>query len=124
MSKFKAQIGNLKLKSEVKYRAYYFGLSIIGFLQELPDRKIYWSLFDQLLRASTSIGANIIEGKSSSSKKEFIKYYEIALKSTNETKYWLCLLRDTKLVPDNRVNPLIKEAIEIGNMLGSSLLTL
>ena len=31
-------------------------------------------------------------------KREFIKYYEIALKSANETIYWLCLLKDSKLV--------------------------
>jgi four helix bundle protein len=35
-----------------------------------------------------------VEAKSSSSRKDFIKFYEIALKSANETKYWLALLRD------------------------------
>ncbi|HRZ29331.1 MAG TPA: four helix bundle protein [Candidatus Paceibacterota bacterium] len=40
-----------------------------------------------MLRSATSIGANIIEARASSSKKDFIKFYEIALKSANETIY-------------------------------------
>jgi len=89
----------------------------------LPSQKIYWVITDQLLRSSTSIGANIIEAKSSSSKKDFIKFYEIALKSANETKYWLGLLRDSTDVDKSKVNQLLKEIEEMSKMLGSSLLT-
>jgi len=71
-----------------------------------------------------SEGANLVEEKSSSSKRDFIKFYEIALKSCNETIYWLGLLQDGKLTSASKTNPLIKEANEIGKMLGSSLLTL
>jgi len=62
--------------------------------QRLTEKRVYWTVTDQLIRSATSIGANIIEGKSASSKKDFIRYYEIAFKSANETKYWLGLLRD------------------------------
>ncbi len=89
----------------------------------MPSQKIYWVITDQLLRSSTSIGANIIEAKSSSSKKDFIKFYEIALKSANETKYWLGLLRDSTDVDKSKVNQLLKEIEEMSKMLGSSLLT-
>lgn len=124
-AKFKTQNQNLKSKSDVKVRSYHFSLEIIKFISAFPQQKTYWSIGDQLLRSATSIGANIVEAKSSSSKKEFVKYYEIALKSANETKYWLCLVRDSDL----RVNKddsvkLLDEAIEISNMLGSSLITL
>jgi len=76
------------------------------------------------LRATTSIGANMIEAKASSSKREFIKFYEIALKSANETKYWLCLLRDSYPESKPLCRELLQEAEEISNMLGSSILTL
>ncbi len=76
------------------------------------------------MRSSTSIGANIVEAKSSSSKREFIRYYQIALKSANETKYWLCLLRDSKLVQKTPVNKILNEAVELSNMLGASVLTM
>lgn len=66
----------------------------------------------------------MIEGQASSSKREFIKFYEIALKSANETKYWISLLKDSysELKPTCEI--LLQEAIEITNMLGSSVLTL
>ena len=94
MSKFKTQNYSSKFKTEVKYRSYYFSIDIMKFSSTLPNEKIYWITVDQLLRSATSIGANIIEGRAASSKKDFVKYYEIALKSANESKYWLCLLRD------------------------------
>ena len=113
-----------KLKTELKYRCYYYSIEIIKFLETLPEKKIYWVISDQLLRAATSIGANIVEAKASSSKKDFIKFYEIALKSANETKYWLGLLRDATDADKNKVSQLLKEVEEISKMLGSSLLTL
>lgn len=124
MSKLKTQNHNLNVKTNLRYRGYKFSLAIIKFVNELPNKKIYWSITDQLLRAATSIGANIIEAKSSSSKRDFIKFYEIALKSANETKYWLCLMRDSSLVEKSKAQDLLREAKEISNMLASSLLTL
>lgn len=66
----------------------------------------------------------MIEAKASSSKREFIKYYEIALKSANETKYWLYLLRDSYKELSIKTQKLLDETTEICNMLGSSVLTL
>lgn len=108
----------------MRYRAYDFSLLIIRFVSQFPDKRIYWIIADQLLRSSTSIGANLVEAKSSSSKREFIKYFEIALKSANETKYWLCLLRDSGLVSKDLVQPVLDEAIQLANIIGSSILTM
>ncbi len=92
----KTQNYNSNLKSkDVKVRAYKFSLDIIKFVNNLPNKRAFWSIGDQLLRSSTSIGANMIEAKAASSKRDFVKFYEISLKSANETKYWICLLRDS-----------------------------
>jgi len=115
---------NSKLKTELKYRCYYFSIKIIKFLETLPEKKVYWVISDQLLRSATSIGANIVESKASSSKRDFIKFYEIALKSANETKYWLGLLRDATQADKDKTSQLLIEVEEISKMLGSSLLTL
>lgn len=124
MSNLKAQNHNLNIKTNLKLRAYGFSLLVINFINKLPNKRTFWIIGDQLLRSATSIGSNIVEAKSSSSKREFIKYYEIALKSANETKYWLCLLRDSKLLEELNVEKVLKEAVELGNMLGSSLITM
>ncbi len=114
---------NLK-SSNLNVRSYHLSLSIIKFVNGLPNKRGFWSIGDQLLRSATSIGANLIEAKSSSSKREFIKFYEIALKSANETKYWLSLLKDSYRDLQPKCENLLTELIEISNMLGSSILTL
>lgn len=124
--KGKSQNHNSNVKSNIRLRAYQFSLLVIEFVGNFPNKRIFWVIEDQLLRSATSIGANVVEAKSSSSKREFVKYYEIALKSANETKYWLCLLRDSSLEGINnvKVEEVLNEAIEISNMLGSTLLTM
>ncbi len=112
------------LKSDLKYRAYQFSLKVIAFTATFPEKRIYWIIADQLLRAATSIGANIVEAKAASSKRDFIRFFEIALKSANETKYWLALLRDSKLMKRELIEALLVEVGELSNMLGASLLTM
>lgn len=124
MSDLKTKNHNLDPKSNIRYRAYKFSLTIIKLIQGFPNEKIYWTISDQLLRSATSIGANIIEAKSSSSKKDFINFYHIALKSANEAVYWLYLLRDSNLIEESKISFIINESKEINNMLGASLLTM
>src|SRR3989338_8150689 len=96
MLNLKTQNYNSNLKSrDVKARAYQFSLDIIRFINDLPNKRAFWAIGDQLIRSATSIGANMIEAQSSSSRREFIKFYEISLKSANEAIYWLSLLRDS-----------------------------
>ena len=71
-----------------------------------------------------SIGANLIEGRAASSRLEYKKFYEIALKSANETKYWLSLLKDAKYVESSKIDPLIQEVTEIANMLATGVIKL
>jgi four helix bundle protein len=71
-----------------------------------------------------SVGANLVEAKASSSRLEFKRFYEIALKSANETKYWLALLKDGNLANKKVVDELLVEVTEISNMLASGVLKL
>lgn len=100
-----------------------FSLEIINFCEILKKDRKYWVIIDQLIRSATSIGANVVEAKSSSSRKDYIKFFEIALKSANETKYWLILIKE--LITDKSESEnLLKEADELSKIIGSSLLTL
>lgn len=114
----------MEQKDQVKYRAYKFSIKIIHFTSKLPHTRVFLITVDQLVRAATSVGANIIEAQAASSKRDFIRFYEIALKSANETKYWLGLLRDAIEADKAKINEFIKGASEISNILGASLLTL
>lgn len=123
-SKLKSQSYSLNLKTNLKHRTYNFSIEIIKSIDSLPNTVASKVIVKQLIRAATSVGANIIEAKSSSSRKDFVNFYNHALKSANETKYWLCLLRDACGFNNNKVMFLISEISEIANMLGSSILTL
>ena len=123
-SKLKSQSHSSKVKTELRERCYNYSIKTIKFLETLPEKRINWVLSNQLLRSATSIGANVIEAKSASSKKDFIRYYEIALKSANETIYWLGLLRDALDIDGSEIKYLAKETEELSKIIAASLLTM
>ena len=107
---------------KISHRCFYFSKEVILFIRDCKFERIHHSLFDQLLRSATSIGAYVVEGKSGSSKKDWKNFYVIALKSANETKYWPCLISETMEVPKSKINELIKEADEISKIIASIVL--
>lgn len=113
-----------KFKMEFNKRLIQFSLEIIKLCREVQKDRSLWTIADQLIRSSTSIGANVVEAKSSSSKLEYLKYFQIALKSANETKYWLILLQESFPNFKNQTNELLKEAGELANIIGAGVLTM
>lgn len=113
-----------KFKENFVKRLIAFTVAVIRFCRDLKKDSSLWSIIDQLIRSAGSVGANVVEAKASSSKRDYLHFFEIALKSANETKYWLCLLRDATDANKENVNKLLNEVEEISKMLGSSLLTL
>ena len=108
---------------DIKHRCYQFSKETVIFISNAKYERIYFSVFDQLLRSATSIGANIVEAKAGSSVKDFKNFYAIALKSSNETKYWLCLIRDTILKDEKEaINKLINEADELSKIIASIII--
>jgi four helix bundle protein len=81
-------------------------------------------LVKQVLRSTMSVGANVVEAKHSSSRLEFKRYYEIALKSCNEKKYWLCLLRDGFECRDTEIEALLNESSELSKIIAASVISL
>ena len=115
---------NSKPRNDLRYRAYRYSIDMIKFLDTLHKDTSTDIIAKQLLRSSTSIGANIIEAKGSSSKKDFTNFFSYSLKSANESLYWLGLLRDAKEIRNQRLDYLLNETKELANILGSSILTL
>ena len=115
---------NAKFKIEMKKRLYAFTLKLIEFIDSLPGDNVSRRLSDQLLRSGTSVIANFVEGQSASSRKDFVNFLHISLKSANETKLWLALLRDTGKGTKEDANWFLNEITEIANILASCILTL
>lgn len=118
----KLKITTKNSKDNLKYRSYIF-LEVVKYIANMGKTNVERIVGDQLLRCGASIGANIIEAQSGSSRKDFINFYSHALKSANESKFWLCLLRDSKIGKE-RTDHLLDESIQLSNMLGKSILTL
>ena len=104
---------------KISHRCFYFSKDVILFIKDSKFERIYFSMADQLLRSVTSIGANVVEGKSGSSKKDWKNFYTIALKSANETKYWLCLISETMDISKSKIDGLIKEADELSKIIAT-----
>ena len=113
-----------KFKKEFKKRLYDFVLRLLEFFDNLPKDNVSRRLGDQLLRSGTSILGNYVEGQSASSKRDFTNYFNTSLKSANESKLWLALLRDSKRVKPEEEDWFLKDLEEIGNIFASSILTL
>ena len=115
---------NSKFKTDLKTRCYQFSLASIKLIDSLPKERSCWIISDQLLRAAMSIGANLVEASASSSRLEFKRFHEIALKSANETKYWLGLLKDSAKADKDQVDVLLNEVNQLANMIAAGIMKL
>lgn len=109
---------------EFKKRLYAFVLRLIKFIENCKKSQTTKIIGDQLLRSGTGILGTYVEGLSSSSKKEYVNYFNYSLKSANESKVWVSILRDTENGDKQEANWLLKELGEYSRIFASSILTL
>lgn len=114
-----------KIKKEFKKRLYDFVLRLIRFTESLDKRDpVVRVIVNQLIRSGTSILSNYIEGQAASSKRELITFFTYCLKSANESKVWVSLLRDTGKCKREEADWFLGELDELANIFASSILTL
>jgi len=111
-------------KNLFKKRLYSFTLRLIRFIDSLPGDNVSRRLGDQLLRSGTSIIANYIEGQAASSRKDFTNFMNISLKSANESKLWVSLIKDCRQTSNADADIILKELIELSRIFASSIITL
>ena len=106
--------------SLVYEKAYSFAIRIVNAYKFLKNKQEF-VLSKQLLRAGTSVGANIAEANGAISDSDFSAKISIAYKEILETKYWLSLLKDTGYISSDTFNDVHEDADEIAKMLYSIL---
>jgi four helix bundle protein len=99
-------------------KSYAFAVQIIALARILRKQNEY-ELAAQLLRSGTSIGANVEEAQSGVSRADFAAKIGIASKEARETYYWLRLIRDAQLIPQEKIAPRIHEISELLRLLTS-----
>lgn len=92
----------------VRDKSYAFALRTISLARWLKQQKEF-EIAGQVLRSGTAIGSNVEEALAGISRADFIAKMSIASKEARETRYWLRLLRDSKIVVDSRISPLENE---------------
>ena len=104
-------------------KSYLFSIKIIKSFQNLQKEQKEFILSKQFIRSGTSIGALIFEGQFAQSQADFINKLSISLKEANETKYWICLLKDTNYIDDFLYQNLLSDVNELIKMLVCSIKT-
>jgi four helix bundle protein len=108
----------------IKRRTKQIGLEIIKLVDELPNKPYAWEISRQIIRSSTSVGANYRASCRAKSTPDFINKLKIVEEEADETIYWLEILEESKLIESSRVEPIKKETDEILSIIVASLKTL
>ena len=101
-----------------------FAVKIIRMYQYLCEEKHEYVLSKQVLRSSTSIGANVREAKRAQTTPDFYAKLFIALKEAEETEYWLELLVETDYINQNLFESIYSDNEELIRLLVSSTKTI
>ncbi len=108
----------------IKKRTKNIGLEIIKLKDELPKKPSAWAISNQIIRSSTSIGANYRAACRAKSTADFINKLKIVEEETDETHYWLEILEESFMVSTTRIQALKIEVNEILSITVASIKTL
>ena len=106
-------------ESIVANKSFMFALKVIKICDELVAMNKEYVLSKQLLKSSTSIGANVREALRGESKKDFGHKMNIALKEAEETEYWIELLLESGYLNIDESTDILKECRELCKILHS-----
>lgn len=107
----------------VKNKSFAFAVRVVKLYQYLSEQKKEFTLYKQLLRSGTSVGAMIREAEHAETKNDFKHKLAIAQKEINETTYWLELLRETDYLNEEQFESIQNDATEILKLLTTIIKT-
>jgi four helix bundle protein len=109
---------------EIKKRTKKLGIEIIKLVDEMPSKISTQVVARQIIRSSTSIGANYRAACRAKSKSDFINKLKIVEEEADETMYWLEIIEESKFIASTHLAPLKKEVNEIISIVVASIKTL
>ena len=109
---------------DLEERTSKFGGEVIKLCRKIKQDAINRSIINQLVRSSTSIGANYCEANGASSKKDFRNKIHICQKEARETKHWLRMLSDSNPEIKKEARELWQECYEFTLIFGKVTATL
>jgi four helix bundle protein len=113
----------MKTESILRQKSYAFALKVVETCKGIVNDKREYVLGKQFLRAGTAVGALVREAEFAQSRADFVSKLSIALKESNETNYWISLLKDSKILNIEAANKLDTANEELLRMLVASIKT-
>ena len=107
-------------KNQLREDAIEFAIQLSDLCDEIKGCSVY---VNQIVRSSSSIGANIHEAKYAQSKADFINKFHIALKECGETEYWIEMLVGSNAISEQISKDLLQECGVVRRMLVKSITT-
>jgi four helix bundle protein len=108
------------MKEELIKRTKKFALSVMDFVDVLPNNSKGKVLGNQLLRSATSVGANYRAANRGRSRAEFIAKIGIVEEEADESCYWLELMIEGKLVKKEEAESLLEEATQLTKIFAAT----
>ena len=107
------------VSDELKERTYKFALAILELASMLPHTDEGKIIRRQLCKSGTSVGSNLEEADGSLTLNDFVHKVDIAFKESKETRYWLRVIIDRRLLTKKIVMPYLNECTELIEILST-----
>jgi four helix bundle protein len=101
------------MTNDLKARTKRFAVDILRFAAQLPDRRQFWEIAQQLVRCGCSVGANYRAACRARSRNDFLAKLSIVEEEADEAMYWLELLEEFTHSPNGELSRLKDEASQL-----------
>ena len=110
-------------ESIVKTKSFELAIRGVNFYKYLVAEKKEYIMSKQFLRSVTSVGANVREAVNAQSKPDFIHKLSIAQKESDESLYWLELLKETNYISELEFESIYQQNNEVLKIIRSIIIT-
>jgi four helix bundle protein len=111
------------MQKEISERLEDFAVSILQLVEKMGKTYAGRHIAGQLMRSSTSAGANYEEACGAESRADFVHKLQVVLKELRESLYWLRLALKSRIIPVPDLEPVLFEAKELTNIIAKSVVT-
>ena len=101
------------MKNDLIERTFNFSNDIIDLVEELPQTYVTRVIINQIVKSGTSVGANYRAAQRARSDREFIAKMNIVLEETDETLFWLEIIKYKNWIADDLINKMMRDADEL-----------
>ncbi|MBQ5972122.1 MAG: four helix bundle protein [Prevotella sp.] len=110
-------------EEELKLRLKNFSIRVIKMVDCIPNTISGRAIGSQIVRSGTSPSANYRAACIGKSEKDFLNKLKMVEEELDETSHWLEIIMETKMLPEQRVEPLYNECNELLKIIVSSIIT-